>query len=208
MKESVEVVSERRFVSADPSKCIGCNICEYVCALEKKRSFNPLRSRIRVVRLHPLVNVTVACRFCEDAPCVHACPRNALKQSEENGVVLIDEEKCDACGWCIQACDYGAITLNPEKKVVMACDLCGGEPKCIDFCPEEALELVTEDVVAQKTWVSSVEKLFLEAKKLNELTKSGIWADIFAEADKRAKRLEEKLEALSRKELELYMASQ
>ena len=202
------MVPERRFVSADPSKCVGCNVCEYICALEKEGSFNPLRSRIRVVRLHPLVNLAVACRFCEDVPCVRACPRNALKQSEENGVILIDEEKCDACGWCIQACDYGAITLNPEKRVVMACDLCGGEPKCIAFCSEEALELVTEDAAAQKTWVSSVEKLFLEAKKLTELIKSGIWADIFAEADKRAKRLEEKLEALSRKELELYMASQ
>ena len=112
MKESVEVVPKRLFVSADPSKCVGCSVCEYVCALEKERSFNPLRSWIRVVRLHPLVNVAVACRFCEDAPCVHACPRNALKQSEENGVILIDEEKCDACGWCIQACDYGFVILG------------------------------------------------------------------------------------------------
>lgn len=206
MKGSVEMVPKRPFVSADPSKCVGCNVCEYVCALEKEGSFNPLRSRIRVVCLHPLVNVAVACRFCEDAPCVHACPRNALKQSEESGIILIDEEKCDACGWCIQACEYGAITLNPEKRVVMACDLCGGEPKCIDFCPEGALELVTEDAAA-KTWVSSIEKLFLEAKKLTELIKSRTWADIFAEADKKLERLEEKLEALSERELELYMAS-
>jgi len=55
--------------------------------------------------------------------------------------------------------------------------------------PEEALELVTEDVAAQKTWVSPVEKLFLEAKKLNELIKSGMWADIFAEAWKEVRQL-------------------
>ena len=35
--------------------------------------------------------------------------------------------------------------MNPEKKVVMICDLCDGEPKCVDSCPEEALELGTED---------------------------------------------------------------
>jgi len=208
LKESVEVVPKRLFVSGDPSKCVGCSICEYACALEKEGSFNPVRSRIRVVRLHQLVNVAVACRFCEDAPCVYACPRSALKQSEENGVILIDEEKCDACGWCIEACDYGAITLNPEKRVVMACDLCGGEPKCIDFCPEEALELVTEDTAAQKTWVSSIDKLYLEAKKLTELIKSRTWADIFSEADERTKRLEEKLEALRKRELEIYSKSQ
>jgi NAD-dependent dihydropyrimidine dehydrogenase PreA subunit len=45
----VEPSSERKFVSVDPSKCIGCSVCEYVCALEKEWSFNPLRSRIRVV---------------------------------------------------------------------------------------------------------------------------------------------------------------
>ncbi len=204
MKGDVETAINRIFVTADPSKCIGCSVCEYVCALEKEGSFNPLRSRIRVVRLHPLVNVAVACRFCEDAPCVHACPRNALKQSEENGIILINEEKCDACGWCIEACEYGAINLNLEKRVVMACDLCGGEPKCIEFCPEEALELVAEDSAAQKTWASAVEKLYLEANKLTELIKKKTWTDIFAEADMKLKRLEEKLEALSRRELELY----
>jgi len=202
------MVPKRFFVAADPSKCVGCNICEYICALEKDGSFNPLRSRIRVARLHPLVNVAVVCRFCEDAPCVRACLRNALRQSQENGVILIDEGKCDACGWCIQACPYGAMMVNPEKRVVMACDLCGGEPKCIDFCPEEALELVTEDVEYQKIWLSSLEKIFQEAVRLMESIKKGTLENVFAEADKRAKRLEEKLEALSKRELELPVGSQ
>jgi len=193
----------RRFVSADPSKCTGCGVCEYACALEKDGSFNPLRSRIRVVRLHPLVNVAMACRFCEDAPCVSVCPRDALRQSEEDGVILVDDERCDACGWCIQACPYGAITPHPEKRVVMACDLCGGEPKCIDFCPEDALELVTNDADAQKKWVSAVEKRLSEAEKITKLMKGEVSTNIFTEAEEKMDRLEEKLEALSSKELAL-----
>jgi len=152
----------RRFVAADPDKCDGCGICEYVCSMEKEKVFNPLKSRIRVVRLNLIANVAIACRLCEDAPCVAACPREALSQSEETGVIMVDEDKCDGCGWCIEACEFGAITLHPDSKVVIVCDLCGGEPKCVDWCPEEALKLVTRDELATKARVEAARKLFGE----------------------------------------------
>jgi len=155
----------RKFVSADPEKCVGCAVCEYVCSLEKEKVFNPTKSRIRVVRLHPLINLSVTCRLCEEAPCVASCPRDALEQSEETGVILVDEEKCNGCGWCIEACDYGAITLHPETRVVFTCDLCDGEPKCVEWCPEEALDYVTRDILAQKARITVVKKLFQEAMK-------------------------------------------
>lgn len=160
-------VSKRKFVSADPEKCVGCAICEYVCSFEKEKVYNPLKSRIRVVRLHPLVNLSVTCRLCEDPPCVAACPRDALKQSEENGVIMVDEDKCNGCGWCIEACDYGAITLHPETKKVFLCDLCKDKekPQCVVWCPEEALDFVTSDTLAQKARITAVKKLFQEAMK-------------------------------------------
>jgi Fe-S-cluster-containing hydrogenase component 2 len=137
-----------------------------------KNSFNPLKSRIRVVRLNPLVNVSLSCRLCEDPPCVAACPRDALTQSEENGTILVDEDKCNGCGWCIEACDYGAIMIHPEKKVVFVCDLCKeqGEPQCVKWCPEEALDLVTSDVLAQKARIAATKKLFQEALKSTTAT--------------------------------------
>lgn len=155
----------RKFVSADPDKCVGCAVCEYACAFEKEKAFNPLKSRIRVVRLDSLINLAVTCRLCEDAPCVTACPRDALEQSEETGVIIVNEEKCDGCGWCIEACDYGAITLHPEKRVVVVCDLCGGKPKCIEWCPEGGIDFTTRDLLAQKARRSAVKKLFQEAMK-------------------------------------------
>ena len=192
---------KRKFVGVNTSKCTGCNVCESVCAMEKEWSFNPLRSRIRVVRFHPLFNMAMVCRLCEDPPCVIACPREVLKQSNETGVILINESLCNICGWCIPACPYGAITINPEKRVVMICDLCNGEPKCIDFCPEEALELVSKDEVVPLT--SALEKLFSEIKKMLESVKKGEWESLITEADKKMKRLEEKLVKLSEKELKL-----
>ena len=197
----MEESSKGKFVLANISKCIGCNICEYVCAMEKEWSFNPLRSRIRVIRFHPLFNMAMVCRLCENPPCVIACPREVLKQSYETGAILINESLCNGCGWCIPAGLYGAITMNPEKRVVMICDLCNGEPKCIAFCPEEALELVSEDEVVPLTL--ALEKLLSEIKKMLESVKSGEWESLITEADKKMKRLEEKLVKLSEKELEL-----
>jgi len=158
-------IRARRFITADPEKCVGCGVCEYICSFEKEKVFNPLKSRIRVVRLDSIINLAVACRLCEDAPCVAACPRDALTQSEETGVILVDEDKCNGCGWCIEACDYGAIMLHPDKKVVFTCDLCDGQPKCVEWCPEEALDFVSRDVLAQKARITVVRKLFQEALK-------------------------------------------
>jgi TPP-dependent indolepyruvate ferredoxin oxidoreductase alpha subunit len=130
-----------QFVNCDPEKCVGCVVCEYACSWEKEKVFNPVKSRIRAIRLDPLSNVAIACRACKEAPCVAACPEKALVQSTETGVVTVDEDKCNGCGWCIEACEYGAVTLHPSKQKVMVCDLCKGEPECVQFCPEGALSL-------------------------------------------------------------------
>jgi TPP-dependent indolepyruvate ferredoxin oxidoreductase alpha subunit len=129
----------RQFVNCNPEKCVGCDICEYICSLEKEKTFNPVKSRIRAVRLNPLSVIAVTCRACKDAPCVAVCPKDALTQSAENGTIKVDDDKCDGCGWCIQTCQYGAITIHPESKKAIVCDTCNGDPKCIQWCPEQAL---------------------------------------------------------------------
>jgi len=153
----------KKFVSCDPDKCVGCSVCEYACAWEKEKVFNPLKSRIRAIRIGQVVNMAVTCRLCENPPCVVACPVNALEQSEETGTILVDEDKCNGCGWCIEACDYGAITLHPDKRKVIVCDTCKGDPKCVEWCPEDALDFVTTDIVAQKARISAVKNLIREA---------------------------------------------
>ncbi len=159
---------ERKFVSADPEKCVGCQICEYACSFTKEKVFNPLKSRIRVVRVNQLANMAVTCRLCENPACVAACPRDALKQSEDTGNIVLDKDKCNGCGWCIEACDYGAIMLHPETKVVYVCDMCKEKadgPQCVKWCPEEAITVVTSDVLAQKSRIGAIKKLFQEPEE-------------------------------------------
>lgn len=142
----------RKFVISDPEKCIGCKICEYVCSAEKEGVFNPLLSRIRAVRIPPTVNIAVTCRLCEDPPCVQSCPRKALDKDENTGLIMVDEERCDGCGWCIEACEFGAIMLHPDKKTVLICDLCDGDPKCVQCCPvENALSYTTIENISQSS---------------------------------------------------------
>ena len=190
----------RKFVSVDPSKCTGCGICEYACALEKGEAvWNPIKSRIRVVRLTPLFNFALACRFCEDAQCVTACPENALTQCEKTGILMVNEKKCKGCDWCIQACPHGGITLHPDKGIAMACDLCDGEPKCVEFCPEEALDTVSTDEEAEKRFTDAMEKLPAETERLTNTVKNKDWKPLLAEAEKRSMKVTEKLEALNKK---------
>lgn len=139
------------FIFADPVKCTGCGVCQLICALSRDNIFDPKYSRIRILQLHRIMNVAVTCRFCEDAPCVAACPRDALKQSKETGVIEVIEDKCDGCRWCIEACEHGAITMKPNGEAVMICDLCGeDEPQCLEWCPEGAISLVTDKEANEK----------------------------------------------------------
>ncbi len=193
--------TQRKFVSVDPAKCTGCGICEYACSQEKgEPNWNPLRSRIRVVRMKPLFNFALACRSCEDAKCVTACPEKALSQHESTGILMINDKKCKGCDWCVQACEHGGITIHPTTGIATACDLCNGTPQCIEFCPEEALDLVETDEIAEKRMNDTIAKLPEESERLTNIVKNKDWKPILAEAEKRSTKVGEKLEALSKKE--------
>jgi TPP-dependent indolepyruvate ferredoxin oxidoreductase alpha subunit len=130
-----------QYVNCNSEKCVGCDICEYVCSFEKEKVFNPLKSRIRSVRIAQTFNTAVTCKGCKDEPCILACPEKALTRSIETGAIVVNDQKCNGCGWCIESCEYGAITMHPDTRKVIVCDTCGGNPKCIPLCPENALSL-------------------------------------------------------------------
>ena len=192
--------AQRKFVSVDPSKCTGCGICEYACSQEKGEiASNPLLSRIRVVRMKPLFNVALACRACEDAKCVTACPEKALSQCENTGVLMVSDKKCKGCDWCVQACPHGGIMIHSDTGLAVACDMCDGEPQCVEFCPEEALELVATDEEAEKRMTDTIAKLPEETERITNIVKNKDWKPILADAEKRSEKVSEKLEALSKK---------
>lgn len=156
----------RRIVVCDPDRCNGCRICEYVCSFSSESAFNIKKSRMRVVRIEPVVNLAVTCRKCEEPVCVKACPRDALKQ-KANGIITVDENKCDGCGWCIEACPFGVIRLHPDRGKVVICDYCEKKdsPQCVKYCPKDALKYVTLDQAARELSKRAIRSLIEELVK-------------------------------------------
>ena len=161
--------SKFNYIDCDPELCIGCQICEYVCSYTKNGEYNTYHSRIRTVRVDEVLITAIACRTCENAPCVLACPQKALSQDANTGTIRIDPQKCDGCAWCIDACDFGAISMNHQTRLVEICDQCEDEPEgpqCVLWCPKEALALTTPEKRAQKSRRELIKQEVIGPKKL------------------------------------------
>jgi Fe-S-cluster-containing hydrogenase component 2 len=146
-----------------------------------------------------MFNFALSCRACKDAKCVKACPEKALSQSESTGLLIIDDKRCKGCDWCVQACEHGGITIHTDTGKAIACDLCQGEPKCVESCPEEALSMVDSDEAADKLFNDALEKLPAQTEELTTQVKNKDWKPLLAAAEKRSEKVTEKLEALNKK---------
>lgn len=137
------------YIKLDPAKCIDCGACQAACLSHHGKKENAVEGKARGL-------VVVNCQHCENAPCGNVCPVSAISQGETG--IIIDNDKCVGCGLCQGACPFNAILMlerkhtedeNPRtkrlKEIAHKCDLCDGIEgnKCIEFCPTNALSLVS-----------------------------------------------------------------
>ncbi len=157
-------MNDKKIIVCDTEKCAGCEICEYVCSIYKEKTVNWSKSRIRHVRIEPTFDIAIACRKCESPVCIKACPRDAVTEMED-GSIRIEKDKCNGCGWCIEACNFGALKLSWDSKVAFACDFCednGGVPRCVELCPYEALEFSTLNQVGHESGKKAFMRIIAE----------------------------------------------
>jgi DMSO reductase iron-sulfur subunit len=87
-----------------------------------------------------LTFVPMPCMHCGRPACQAACPVGAITKRKEDGIVLIDKDKCIGCRYCAWACPYGAPQFNAEARVMEKCTLCvqrleqGRVPACVETC--------------------------------------------------------------------------
>jgi Fe-S-cluster-containing hydrogenase component 2 len=134
-------------------RCTSCRECEMACSFEHGGVFNPSISRIRVQDLYEdQYYLPMMCVHCADAPCATVCPTVAITR-ESSGQVQVDDDRCIGCKMCLLACPFGVMGFSPQTGVAHNCDLCGGDPKCVEFCVPQALayeEVETSQLAKQK----------------------------------------------------------
>jgi sulfite dehydrogenase (quinone) subunit SoeB len=91
-----------------------------------------------------------SCLHCETPACVTVCPTGASYKRAEDGIVLVDEDKCIGCKLCSWACPYGAREYSAVEGVMKKCTLCVDriynthlpeeerQPACVQACPTKA----------------------------------------------------------------------
>jgi anaerobic carbon-monoxide dehydrogenase iron sulfur subunit len=138
------VAASPTHVEWDRLLCSNCMSCEVVCSERHTGTSAPARARIRIL-VDLLVENEISatyCRQCEDAPCAEACPEEAISYDGQSRAWLVDEESCQACGACVDACPYDAIVVDAVTDKALKCDLCEGAVRCVEICPTGALVLV------------------------------------------------------------------
>ena len=129
----------------DLRTCIGCHACSTACKSEFDVPLGVFRDTVKYVEegKYPKVKrhfIPVLCNHCEDAPCLKACPTSAISRLE-NGEVVINKDRCNSNRFCMSACPYGAIYIDPFENVAQKCTFCehrtadGMNPACVDACP-------------------------------------------------------------------------
>ena len=141
--------------------CVGCHACAVSCKewntgghgapLADTDAYGADPSGTWLNRIHSyevqphagpaqIVHFPKSCLHCEDAPCVTVCPTGASYKRAEDGVVLVNEDKCRGWRMCVSACPYKKVYYNWTTGKSEKCILCfprmetGQAPACAHSC--------------------------------------------------------------------------
>jgi DMSO reductase iron-sulfur subunit len=142
----------------DPSRCIECYACEMACKAEHDLapSVNAEPGTTgprwrRVIRIENFYqpeenaqHISLSCMHCGEPACMAVCPAGAISKRAEDGIVVVDSNKCIGCHYCFFACPFGVPQYGPDG-TMQKCNLClerleaGEQPACVANCSGGAI---------------------------------------------------------------------
>ena len=154
----------------DTSLCIGCKACEVACkewngvpedgldflglsmdntgglgaSTWRHVAFIEQQVQDPVDSMRWLMSSDV-CKHCTEAACLEVCPTGSLFRTEF-GTVVVQEDICNGCGYCVPACPFGVLDRRPDDGRVWKCTLCydrlgaDQEPACAKACPTKSIQ--------------------------------------------------------------------
>ena len=151
----------------DISRCVGCYNCQVACKDEHcGNDWTPyakpqpdtgqfwMKVNYEERGTIPKVRVTyhpVLCMHCRKASCMDSCPVEGAIYRRDDGLVIIDPQKCTGCRNCIHSCPYSVIYYNESLHLAQKCTGCAHlidrgwkEPRCADSCPTGAIKFIDE----------------------------------------------------------------
>jgi formate dehydrogenase iron-sulfur subunit len=153
-----------RSILFDATQCIGCRHCVQACKdwNDHDRTSLYALSSTNWITIEPPVLEGLAplwsrnsCMHCEFAACAAVCPVEAITKYEE-GPVVINQEVCIGCEYCIHACPWEVIAKDDITHKASKCTMCSDrisedkQPFCVQACPTQALDFgLTEEMTVK-----------------------------------------------------------
>ena len=126
-------------MSYDNSVGLGADTWRHVAFIEQRKPVADGQDQFRWLMASDV------CKHCTHAACLDVCPTGALFRTEF-GTVVVQQDVCNGCGYCIPACPYGVIDRRQDDGRAWKCTLCydrlgaGLEPACAKACPTESIQ--------------------------------------------------------------------
>jgi len=136
----------------DLNKCVGCQACQIACSIENDLGYDFSYREINTYNPEqldslPHYHLSLACNHCQEPICLYQCPAKAIFKNPDNGIVIIDENKCIGCKFCNWVCAYDAPKYNSFLNAMTKCTMCTHrieenlQPACVSICPTDALNI-------------------------------------------------------------------